>query len=392
MNNAALISVDEIADSWLLKNSKTHHSWYKILPLVCEAVQELGFTSMPILRHTQITKLPSETWFNIPNGYADWVSVGYRVGNRWIPVGVTKSLMAYPNTELNGAQFNQEYDNKFKKGGNWKSWLNRDSTFITDDFFADDYSNEDYSDSDTTVRQPSPYNSNIVGNCVPSCYDFAFPFGWGLGIVTNQMGESVMGRFSNAPRPDEVMFNVEKGIIMCPDNFPSNELYLVYVGFGVADTMTYIPLKAQAVIEAYVSWKYNQNKRNNLSEARYFKQMYDEQHYLYRARNNELTTTVVRRIVDMGYIRDVGWIGEVGFGNQSQAPVNVTYYNYQFKIYTVAQAGTYVIAPDLVGKQISYCIVSGVYKDTGFEMQGNLLAFTDGTEFIGGEKIIVYYA
>lgn len=76
----ALISVEEITEDILLKRGMTQHFWWRILPLVCEAVQEIGLTSMPIVRHTQITKLPNETWFKIPNGFIDWVSVGIRSG------------------------------------------------------------------------------------------------------------------------------------------------------------------------------------------------------------------------------------------------------------------------------------------------------------------------
>ena len=381
MANDALISVLEITNRWLSKKGKTHHSWYKAAPLACEAVQELGFTSMPILRHIEIKKTQDQTWFEIPAGYADWVSVGIRIGNRWFPVGVTDNLMPYPNANCAPDEYSDSYNQEFSHSGDWKSWLNTSCEYITKDFFDEDFDKNDYSEENTTKSQPEPTDWQ---------YSYLWPFGvWNDGRI-NAQGESVSGKFSNAPRVDEVTFNVERGIIMVPDGFPSNALYLVYVGFGTADTMTFIPLKAQAVIEAYIDWQYHQNNRNTLSQAKWFKAMYDEQHRLYRARNNDLTTTVVRRIVDRGYIRDAAWGSDLRFGS-GQTQTTVIYYNYQFLILTAFSAGTSVIATDLVGKKIAYVVKSDVIKQSGYEMQGNLLVFTDGSEFEAGEKIVVYY-
>jgi len=388
---AALISALEITDSWLLKHNKTQHSWAKALPLVWEAIQELVLTSLPIVQHTQITKLPNETWFQLPKDYMDWVSVGIRVGDRWHPVGISERLMPYPNSECAGGQYDSEHDRKqYRREGEWKSWLNRDCTYQNADFFADDFFNEDYSDENSTSQQPQPLdNAAFYYNGYGALYPYNL---WNYGL--NSSGEPVQGVFSPIPRPDEVTINVQQGIIMCPDNFPANILYLVYVSGGSADTMSYVPIKAQAAIEAYVSWKYALNKRGNQAEAREFERLFNKQHYLMRARFNDLTESVIRRIVDRGYTRS-GWASEgygLGTGSASNPPANITYYNYQFIILTAAAGTTYVQSNDLIGAQLSFVIVSGVYKDSGFYLDYNMVIFTDGTSFTGGEKVIVYYA
>lgn len=383
-DNAALISVDEICSSWLLKKGKTYHSWWKILPIACEAVQELVLTSIPAVHHTELTKTDDEKWFVIPKGFTDWVSVGMRIGDRWQPVGVSQRLMPYPNSCEGGGQFNDQFGDQFKKRGSWKSWLNNECTYGTSDFFADDFFDEEFSTTDTTVVTESPLNDNL-----PIGYRSFFPYNYGV-YDTNAVGELVQGHFTNWQRPDEVTFNVQQGIIMCPDNFPSNKLYLVWVGIGKADTMTYIPVKSQAAIEAYIDWKYAQNKRNNASEARYFKMMFDEQHRLMRARFNNLTESVVRRIVDRGY--QLGWQGNNNsFGGSGNTVNNITYIRDQFLI-LYASAGTFVQSEQLVGKTIGYVIINDVMKNTGFVLVGDMLNFTDGTYFSGGETVTIIYA
>lgn len=393
---AALISVQEIAESILLKRGMTQHYWWRIVPLVCEAVQELSLTSMPTVRHTQIMKEPHETWFTLPKGFMDWVSVGIRIGNKWIPVGISERLMPYPNAECDGAEFSNAFSNKYRKEGNWKSWLNKTCKWGNADFFSDDFFSDDFSDTETTTQQTQgtdPY-SNYGGNYYG--YGYAYPFAANYSFLTNDIGEPVQGRFSPFVRPDEVTFNVEKGIIMCPDQFPSNILYLSYIGLGTADTLTYIPIKAQAVIEAYVEWKYAQNldkKVVGLQEVRHYMEMYNYQHRMYRARNNNLTETVIRRIVDRGYIRD-GWAyGSSGYSGGSYQPSTpIIYYMQQsFVAFSGSGGVTFVQNDNFIGRNIVYIIVGDTIKTSGYYVDNNQLIFTDGTEFYEPTKVVVYY-
>lgn len=392
----ALISVEEMTEDILLKRGMTQHFWWRILPLVCEAVQELGLTSMPIVRHTQITKLPHETWFKIPNGFIDWVSVGIRNGNKWIPVAISNRLIPYPNSECAGGQFDNEYDpSKFKTKGEWKSWLNSSCKWNNGDFFGDDFFNEDFSDEPSTTDQPQPFDPYAFYGYGAWGYGYLFPYSTPAPYLTNDIGAPVQGRFSQFIRPDEVTFNVEKGIIMCPDAFPSNILYLSYVGLGSADTLTFIPVKAQAVIEAYVEWKYSQNTKNQANQAqmRWLKTMYDEQHRIYRARNNDLTETTIRRTVDRGYIQNAWWIGNASnFTTPSQPSTPIIYYtNQALTVYTGGGGVTYAQNTALIGKNIIYLILNDNVKTTGYYLDGDKLIFTDRTEFYEPTKIIVYY-
>lgn len=394
MSNTALISVEEICNSWLLKKGKTNHSWWKILPIACEAVQELTLTTIPMVHHAILQRDSSGVFFRLPEGFTDWVSVAIRVGNRWIPISATTKLMPFPNSCDNGKQFDTEYNKEFKQNGEWKSWLNRECKVNNADFFDDDFFKDDFSQTDTTITQPNNINNNWYPYGFWGAYNMLFPYYGGYTYNTNSRGEAVQGYFTNFPRPDEVQFNVAQKIIMCPDNFPADDLYLVYVGIGSADSMTSIPVKAQAAIEAYIDWKYIQNQRGKIREAQLWKEEFNLQHRLLRARFNEINTSSVRRIVDRGYmIGGFGWNGTgTGLPTTPCAPSNINYYITPFLTLFVTNAGTFVQSTELVGKNIGYVIINDVTKNTGYVLNGDTLNFIDGTYFSGGEKITIVYA
>jgi len=389
-NNSALISVSDICNSWLLKKGKTEtHSWWKVLPIACEAVQELTLTTIPMVHHAILKRDSSGVFFELPKGFTDWVSVAIRVGERWVPVNPSTKLMPFPNSCDNGGKFDSEFSDIFKTRGCWKSWLNRSCTSNNADFFDEDFFKDDYSDTDTESTQPDNINNDWYpyGN---GLYNL-FPY-FGYTYNTNSQGEAIQGYFTNAHRPDEIQFNVAQKIIMCPQNFPSDDLYLVYVGIGSADSMTSIPIKAQAAIEAYIDWKYVQNQRGKIGEAKGWKMLYDEQHRLLRARFNELTTTSVRRVYDRGYmVGGYGW-GGAGMTTPACSSSTINYYITPFLTLYVLSAGTFVQSPDLVGKTIGYVIINDVTKNSGYVLTGDTLNFTDGTYFSGGEKITIVYA
>lgn len=347
----ALISVDEICREYLLKREKTMHAYYKVLPLACEAVQELTLTgSMEFMNHVELTKEDNESWFVLPEGFVDWVNVGLRFSERWVPIGVSTRLIDTPATS--GSQgFNEEYNGEFEHSGEWEQW--KDSCGM-------------------------PYYGFNGG---------VYPWWGGSAIHTDTRGSITSGFFTNVPRPDEVTFNVQKGIIMCPNNFPSNKLYLIYTSVGTADTMTYIPVKAQACVEAYIAWKYALNRRGGIGEAKYMAEEYNKQHRLLRARNSTMTPAVVRRIFDRGYM--IGIWGYEGFG-YGCCPCPPSGSNIS-SLNVVGIAGTEVIIP-IGGLFVTFLIIDDIFKNTGFTQDGNVITFTDGTILIGGEKITLYFS
>lgn len=290
----AFISVNQIAYSYRLRHELPIHFHYIILSLAAEAVRELALTSMPLVNHKLITKADNETIFTLPEDYTDWVSAGVRQGEFWRPVGISNRLLPFPNTIGNG-EFNSEFGSDINVNGDYTNWLNPATPSVSASFSPTDFSDSDFSTVDASGAAADPED---VSAYLPFAASQFF-----TSDHINDWGE-LKGRmfgFGDGFRQDVVAINAQKGLIMCPLQFPSNELYLVYLSIGTVDTMTHIPIQAQAAIEAYINWKYVQNKRNGLSEGRILKQDFEQQHRLLRSRLNPLTATDIKRVVAKYY-------------------------------------------------------------------------------------------
>lgn len=252
----AFISLDEIVTGYLLKSGRSIHSYYIFAKLAADAIRELALSYMPMVNHVILEKPDKQTWFTLPDDYTDYVSVGAVVGERWRPVAVTKTLLAVPNTNGAGQYSDGQHSSEFNTQGEYTGWLNPEYATVVGGFnpadFGTGFQTQDYS-----LGQPPTIQNNP---------GWAYPYNMGLWNVEhfNDYWEST-GRFFggySGYRSDSVQFNPEKGIIMCPADFPSDKLYLIYTGVGNIDTMSRIPVIAQAAIEARMEWQYYCKKRN----------------------------------------------------------------------------------------------------------------------------------
>lgn len=389
--NAALISVNDIINTYRVDRGKTVHEWWKYAPLACKAVQELMQTTIPIVQHVKLYKEPNAPYFKLPEGFVDWVSVGMFYGNRYIPVPVSNNLLPFLPQNCEPNQFDGSFGADFKHGGEYKSWLNKECNIGGDDFFAPDFLNDDYSDSDASIP-----DTECCGN-QNFAYGGVFPFTTGRWFAQNLVGEFTKGMFTFLGRPDEVAFNIPKKMIVVPDCFPSNCLYLVYVGSVQADTMTHIPLIAQACIESYIDWQVALKKRDNLAAAREYHKLYTNEWRILRGKLNPLTTTSIYRIINKGYV-SAGWGYGEGYNGSGSDNCNTTvvYQKKQAVVFLSAQEGSVVTSALLVGtntSEVAFLIYNDVTKNTGFTINPDTgsIIFTDGTYVMIGDKITVYY-
>ena len=301
--NGAFVSLDEIINAWLFKNGKTIHNYAKVLTFAAEAVRELSVTSLQLVNHKILVR-DCHDWWDLPDDYTDYVSAGIRVGQYWRPIGIRKGIMPVPYTD-GLAQYNptefSEIPGEMNTSGDWINWIGEpceEADFWMDDFYLDDFTTQD-------PRKPQPvFNPTVspVGQTYTPYQGFV-PFFY--SDIYNDWGQ-LKGRafgYGDGNRVDSVNINVEQGIITCPSNFPGRELYLCYVGVGNVDSMSMIPKKAQVVIEAYISYKMASVKRNSLQEAGLRKQVYDQEFRLLRAKNNNLTTTDIKRALQTAFGR-----------------------------------------------------------------------------------------
>lgn len=392
MANAALISLKEICVRYLVNSQKTTHSMWKVVPAACKGVQELSMLSLPIVHHVKLYKEPNAPYFKIPEGFVDWVTVGMFEGSRYVPLPVSNNLLPFLPQNCKPNPFSSAFGSSFKHGGEWKSWLNRECSYNGDDFFKDDFFDDDYSEGEVKIKD------ELCCTSPNFAYGGLFPYGWGSYTMygLNTTGEFTKGTFTYLGRPDEVTFNIPKKMIIVPDNFPSNCLYLSFIGDVQADTMTQIPLIAEAAIHAYIDWYIESRKRNNVLNTNNARKDFDREHRYLRARLNELTTTAIYRVINKGY-RTYG-IGTGSYtGNAQPSPTTVIYQKKQGIIVYGTPNTDYAQSFSLVGtttSEIAFVILDGVSKNTGFYVEGDKLIFTDGTSFGSAPPytaITVYY-
>lgn len=212
-----------------------------------------------------------------------------------MPVPYTDGLAQYNPSEFS------EIPGEMNTSGDWMNWVGtpcEEADFWASDFYMDDFTTQD------AINDPAVFNPTIspVGQSYTPYQGF-IPFFY--SDVYNDWGQN-KGRafgYGDGNRVDSVNINVEQGIITCPSNFPGKELYFCYVGVGNVDSMSMIPKKAQVVIEAYISYKMASVKRNSLQEAGLRKQIYDQEFRLLRAKNNNLTTTDIKRALQTAFGR-----------------------------------------------------------------------------------------
>ncbi len=392
MENTAFISIREICNTYQLDRGKTVHQLWKTIPLACKAVQELSMMTLPIVHHIIINKEPNAPYFKIPEGFVDWVSVSMRVGNRYVPVPVSNNLIPFLPQNCKPNPFSSSFGGSFKHGGDWKSWLNKECEYEGADFFADDFFDDDFSQNNGVISEG--------GNCITKDFAYGgfFPFWGNFGV--NTQGEFIKGGFTYMSRPDEVAFNIPKKMIVVPDGFPSECLYLVFIGKVEASSMTRVPLTAQACIEAYIDWKMALKKRDNLSSAREYERLYNDQHRLLRARLSTITTTSIYRLINKGYVtaRNRFGIGDGTSANGSGGGNTTVIYQKKQAIIVYADTdGNVVTNYLLVGtttSEVAFIIVNGLSINSGFYLDpiAGQLVFTDGTYLSIGDKITVYYA
>jgi hypothetical protein len=359
------VSIDQIVNHWLLSNGKTVHNYMKAYTFAAEAVRELSFNSLHLVQETFLTKPAGQSWWNLPSDYTDWVSVGIRNGEFWRPVGVQKGLMPFPaphNYKLDLATSVVKTPSVNPAAEYYTytfSLTNPSSAAQFNDIVTAvaqgmpfgihgvlplaAVSTTNLGTTGTVTVTPSSgltFNGTLGLQTVLYLWIYPIPNqslvdadfqNWGDDIQSGYGGSptnpwftpyqgflpfffsdlyndwgQMKGRqygIGDGTRLDSVVINVEQGIIVCPKQFPSDYLYFAYVSTGNASTMTKIPKNAQAAIEAYITWKYFATKRNRQQDAAIAKANFDNQHRLLRSRNNDMTTTDIKRTIARGFGR-----------------------------------------------------------------------------------------
>lgn len=376
------IGIDDICNSWLTSHEKHDNSYWKVIKYAADAVRELSLTSLPLLQHKILTRPAGQNWFDLPDDFTAEVSMGIRFGDSWLPVGMSQQLLGMPaflgNGDLDVDDFNP---NDLNTQGDQTNWGSQDQTQPS--FNPANFSGSNF----LAATVPSGASNTVAWLDTWLCNHWDL-----LETVVLTPSQILTGKY-----------------------FYGDELYLVYVGIGSVDSMTHIPIAAQATIEAYIDWKWMQNRRNGLREAAGYRQLYNREHKILRARLNPLSIidikhamTIYKRYRYLGANGVLsggvgGYAGYGGFGgglygglgggitNTVQTPVFIN----GSLVYTASAGDTAISDIRLSNKTVTLITGSGWSKPfgDGFTQPdaNGFITFTDGTVLPAGNITIFFY-
>lgn len=286
---SAFISIHEIVVSWLLKQRKPIHFYVDALLMAAEGIQQLSFRdSLPMVSHTLLTKVSGQNHFLLPAGYADLVRVGIRYGDMWWPLPIADRLMPYSNSTGNGDLNADQFGPDLNTTGDSLSWYG--SATNSADFSGDDFAPADFQ---TTSSGGGSTSSPLTGL---NWYNGDYRGGYGPFNTYNA-------------RWYGVTIDLAQGLILVPDGFGYEELYLQYIGAGNIDNMTQIPVVCKKMVETYISWQYLEHQRGaGIGGRRERKDRFEAEERLVRAKYQQLGIEDINKIFG-----EVGIYGRLGY-------------------------------------------------------------------------------
>lgn len=244
-------SLDTITRSVLLQKTLPLHWYVQFLKYASDCVRELSFDSMQAINSVTLLIDRRDFTVDLPCDYIDWVRVGVPEGQFVRPLVQQDSF-------------------------------NRLTNF-------------------TPTGMPTTYGAGT-----PQNIDFPFWPGFWMFQNIDDLGESVGRLYGFGAALYHNGFKVirERGQIQLNQGLRACEIVLDYISSGQAiSNATRIDPLCQAVVEAYVDWKYkSHSKRFSTAEAEQAFGHYKIELRKFRARKDELTPFDIRQVIYRNYI------------------------------------------------------------------------------------------
>ncbi len=237
------VTLNGIVRSYLGQQRKPIHYYARFLKYASDCLRELLFDTLKVVN---TVRLPINEFYEaeLPEDYVDYTKIGIQVGQFVRPLIMKETLNSLPNiNQTTGAQ--------------------------------EVYPNE-------AVGELNIWN-------------------WSGGIL-NANDENAGGYYGigAGSEPDTYKVIEEQGIIRINQNITAEFVVLEYISDGsFSNSATKITPYAQKAIEAYINWQYKEHSRSfGIGEAAAAKQQFNRQHEILRARKDELTPELVKRIIN----------------------------------------------------------------------------------------------
>lgn len=243
------ISLKSIVHSVLLRKRYTMHWYLQFLLYARDIARESYFDDNHNIVNTAVLELNSVGYAKLPKDYMDWVHVGITNGQFIKPLAQGTSLNRLSNVDDSGAEIKYP------------------------DVQADTY------------------------------HGYLGQF-YSLHNVFNDFGENIGREFGGVNYTGDLyQIFPEKGIIQCSQNLGGGKIVMQYISNGccIHGTVGVHPYMQQ-MIEAYILWKYEEDKRaKNLGVISFLKNEYVLERQKLRLRLSPLLPNDIVRIIQKNY-------------------------------------------------------------------------------------------
>lgn len=227
--------IDSIVRSSLMSYGLTLHNYVQFLHFALQGLREIEYDTIGKIATAKI-QVDSNGEVKLPSDYVDWVKVGWERNRHIIPLGSNGTWVREPNTDNAGNQI--------------------------------PYGTQSGSTVSATMYDPfASYNISQYGE------DFGRQYGLGLG-----------------DRTDCFQVIDERSVMLIGRFIPSGEyIYIEYLASAnYADTDALVHPYAESTVEAYIKWKYAEQKTSRLADIDRSKKEFYNQYRILRARMNDI--------------------------------------------------------------------------------------------------------
>lgn len=235
--------IDSVVRSSLMSHGLTIHYYVTFLHYALQGLRELEFDTIGKISSTKLT-VDSNLECQLPPDFIDWIRVGWERNRHIIHLGTNSTWIRTANTDSSGNQI-------------------------------------PYSNSSTTLVNSGMYD----------------PF---ASYSISQYGEDY-GRLyglGNGSRSDIFQIVRERNVMLVGGLFSSGDsIYIDYLSSSnYADSDAFIHPYSEAAIEAYIRWKYAEQRTARLADVDRSRREFYNQYRLLRARMNDISKEDMLRL------------------------------------------------------------------------------------------------
>lgn len=246
-------TVDRIVKGVLLNKGYPMHWYLQCLVSARDCLLELHLDDLQVVNTVELTVVKDGMYATLPNDYVDYTLVGVKVGQKIRPLVEVNNLNRLHNYDSSGNIVN-------------------------------------YATTETVSNE-------II---------YTYPYGifWGTTLI-DDYGENIGRLYGWGAGNETDTFEIipERCQIQLNENSCFDKIVLQYISNGMnCDAATQVDVYAERTIKDYIMWDLKRHNRNySRPDCQYEESLYIKSRKILRARKDEITVTLMKRILQRNY-------------------------------------------------------------------------------------------